>query len=210
MITTFYHYSPFYTTIVHSCQVFFNYFFDFAKFFRYGKIQSGSKGVGMFNLGVLTISDQGSQGRRQDKSGDVIRETMSDCHIVRYEIVPDEADVIAGKLSEWADGGGVDAILTSGGTGLGPRDVTPEATASVIDKTVPGFAEAMRARTLEITPFAMLSRAAAGVRGKCLIINLPGSPKAVQECLEVILPAIPHAVDIIKGKITEHTAPGKG
>ena len=164
----------------------------------------------MFNLGILTISDKGWQGQRQDESGKVIREALSDNHVVKYEIVPDEAHVIAAKLAEWADRGIVDVILTTGGTGLGPRDVTPEATASVIDKVVPGFAEVMRVQTFQATPFAILSRAVAGVRSKCLIINLPGSPKAVRECLEVILPAIPHAVGIIKGEITEHVAPEKG
>ncbi len=163
----------------------------------------------MFNLGILTISDKGWQGQRDDESSKVIRETLLDSRVVKYEIVPDETDVIAGKLAEWADGGSVDVILTSGGTGLSPRDVTPEATLSVVDKVVPGFAEAMRAKTFEATPFAILSRAVAGVRGKCLIINLPGSPKAVRECLEVILPVIPHAMEIIKGEVTEHIAPGK-
>jgi molybdenum cofactor synthesis domain-containing protein len=112
--------------------------------------------------------------------------------------------MIANKLMEWADAGNVDVILTTGGTGLGPRDVTPEATTRVIDRAVPGLAEAMRAGTLPKTPFAILSRAVAGLRGKCLIVNLPGSPRAVRECLEVILPAVPHAVQIITGEITEH------
>jgi len=165
----------------------------------------------MFNSGILTISDKGSQGERYDESGKVIRDSLSqiNSHVVKYEVVPDEVDIIASKLTEWADGGGVDVILTTGGTGLGPRDVTPEATISILDKTVPGFSEAMRAGTFHITPFAILSRAVAGVRGKCLIINLPGSPKAVQECLQVILPAIPHAVEIIKGEVTEHKDMGR-
>ncbi len=163
----------------------------------------------MFNLGILTISDKGWQGQRYDESGKVIRETLLDSRVVKYEVVPDEVDVIAGKLAEWADEGSVDVILTSGGTGLSPRDVTPEATLSVVEKVVPGFAEAMRAKTFGATPYAILSRAVAGVRGKCLIINLPGSPKAVRECLEVILPVIPHAMEIIKGEVTEHIAPGK-
>ena len=165
----------------------------------------------MFNSGILTISDKGSQGERYDESGKVIRDSLSqiNSHVVKYEVVPDEVDIIASKLTEWADGGGVDVILTTGGTGLGPRDVTPEATISILDKTVPGLAEAMRAGTFNITPFAILSRAVAGVRGKCLIINLPGSPKAVQECLQVILPAIPHAVEIIKGEVTEHKDMGR-
>jgi molybdopterin adenylyltransferase len=161
----------------------------------------------MINIGILTISDKGSKGQRQDKSGEVIRDVVAKIKstIVKYDIVPDEADIIAGKLIDWADGGGVDVIFTTGGTGLSRRDVTPETTLSVIDKEVPGIAEAMRAKSLEKTPMAVLSRAVAGLRGQCLIINLPGSPKAVQECLEVVLPAIPHAVDIIKGEVTEHT-----
>jgi molybdopterin adenylyltransferase len=161
----------------------------------------------MINIGILTISDKGSRGQRQDKSGAAIREAVSPLEsvVVKYEIVPDEADILAAKLADWSDGGDVDVIFTTGGTGLGPRDVTPEATLSVIDKEVPGFAEAMRAKSLEKTPTAVLSRAVAGLRGACLIINLPGSPKAVQECLEIILPAIPHAVEIIRGEVTEHT-----
>ena len=161
----------------------------------------------MFSLGILTISDKGSQGQREDKSGEVIKDMLSllDNRIVKYEIIPDEVDVIADKLIEWAGDGSVDVILTTGGTGLGPRDVTPEATLSVVDKVVPGFAEAMRAETFSVTPFAILSRAEAGVRGKCLIINLPGSPKAVRECLEIISPTLPHAVEILRGEVTEHT-----
>jgi len=162
----------------------------------------------MFNLGILTISDKGWRGQRDDASGKVIRDSLSslDSCVLKHEVVPDEADVIAGKLAQWADDGSVDLILTTGGTGLGPRDVTPEATLSVVNKLSPGFAEAMRAETFKMTPFAILSRAVAGVRGKCLIINLPGSPQAVRECLEVILPAIPHAMAILKGEVTEHTA----
>jgi molybdenum cofactor synthesis domain-containing protein len=161
----------------------------------------------MINIGILTISDKGSQGQRQDKSGEVIRDGVAEIKstVVKYEIVPDEKDIIAEILADWADSGMVDVILTTGGTGLSQRDVTPEATLSVIDRSVPGFAEAMRARSLEKTPMAVLSRAVAGLRGQCLIINMPGSPKAVQECLEVVLPAVPHAVDIIKGVVTEHT-----
>jgi len=161
----------------------------------------------MFTAGILTISDKGSRGQRVDESGKVIRDILSslDASVTKYEIVPDEVDVIARKLAQWADDDGVDVILTTGGTGLSVRDVTPEATLSIVDKVAPGFVEAMRAETLKVTPFAVLSRAVAGVRGKCLIINLPGSPKAVKECLEVILKVIPHAVEIIKGEVTEHT-----
>ena len=166
----------------------------------------------MLNLGIVTISDKAWYGQRSDESGKVIRDSLAllNSRVVKYEVVPDEADIIASKLAEWADEGSMDIILTTGGTGLGPRDVTPETTLSVVDKVVPGFAEVMRAQTFSTTPLSMLSRAVAGVRKKCLIINLPGSPKAVRECLEVISPAIPHAVEIIKGEVTEHLAPGTG
>ena len=173
----------------------------------YGKIV-----IPMLNLGILTVSDKGWQGERRDESGMAIKDSLSllDSQLVKYEVVPDEVSFIANKLVEWADDGGVDIILTTGGTGLGPRDVTPEATLSVVHKIVPGFAETMRAKTFHVTPFAILSRAVAGVRGRCLIINLPGSPKAVRECLEVVLPAIPHAVEIVKGEVTEHIDTGGG
>ena len=165
----------------------------------------------MFNLGILTISDKGWQGQRSDESGKTVRDSLSllDSRVVKYEVIPDELDVIAGKLTEWADEGSLDIILTTGGTGLAERDVTPEATLSVVDKVVPGLAEAMRSGTFTMAPMAILSRAVAGIRGKCLIINLPGSPKAVRECLEVILPVIPHAVEIIRGEVTEHTETGR-
>jgi molybdopterin adenylyltransferase len=160
------------------------------------------------NIGILTMSDKGSRGEREDKSGPAIREMVAGIgKVVKYEIIPDDQPLIAETLIEWADGGDVDVILTNGGTGLSARDVTPDATLSVIDKSVPGIAEAMRAKSLTVTPTAMLSRAIAGMRGNCLIINLPGSPKAVRECLEVVLPALPHAVEIIKGTFTEHRIP---
>jgi molybdopterin adenylyltransferase len=160
----------------------------------------------MFNVGILTISDKGSRGEREDKSGEVIREVVAtvESRVVKYGIVPDEEEIIAGKLVEWADSGEMELIVTTGGTGLAKRDVTPEATLSVIDKVVPGIPEVMRLKSLEKTPMAMLSRAVAGLRGRCLIINLPGSPKAVKECLEAVMPAIPHAVEIMNGKFTEH------
>ncbi len=159
----------------------------------------------MFTLGILTISDKGSRGEREDKSGEAIRKIISQfgARVVDYAIIPDEKEVIERKLIEWADKGGVDMIITTGGTGLGPRDVTPEATLDVIDKTIPGFSEAMRAKSLRKTPYAMLSREVCGVRNKTLIINLPGSPQAVLECLPVILPALPHAIEVIKGEAAE-------
>lgn len=159
----------------------------------------------MFTVGVLTISDKGSRGDRQDKSGEAIREVLSslDVSIVNCGMVPDEKDLIVEKLVEWADKDNLDVVVTTGGTGLTPRDVTPEATLAVVDRIVPGFAEVMRAESLKKTPHAMLSRAVVGTRGACLIVNLPGSPKAVRECLQVILPALSHAVETLKGQAGE-------
>ena len=159
----------------------------------------------MLTAGILTISDKGSRGERLDKSGEVIREILSGtgARIAECDIIPDEKELISRKLIRWADGDALDVIITTGGTGLAPRDVTPEATLAVVDRVVPGFAEAMRAESLKKTPHAMLSRAVVGTRGRCLIINLPGSPKAVRECLAVILPALPHAVETLKGQSGE-------
>ena len=159
----------------------------------------------MFTAGILTISDKGSRGERQDKSGEAIREILSkmDVRIVNYDVVPDEKELIVEKLVNWADKDNLDVVITTGGTGLTPRDVTPEATLAVVDRIVPGFAEAMRAESLKKTPHAMLSRAVVGTRGRCLIVNLPGSPKAVRECLQVILPALPHAMETLKGEAGE-------
>ncbi len=156
----------------------------------------------MFSAGILTISDKGAAAERHDRSGEVMRDILSGIGvaILNYAVVPDEHGLIVDKLTEWADSGKVDVLLTTGGTGLTPRDVTPEATLSVLDRVVPGLAEAMRAESLKKTPMAMLSRAVVGTRGKCLIVNLPGSPKAVRECLEVIIPALPHAVETLKGE----------
>ena len=155
--------------------------------------------------GILVVSDKGWSGERPDKSGETARELISRLNpdILKYEVVPDDADVITAKLTEWCDEGCLDLVLTSGGTGLSDRDVTPEATIKVIDKTIPGLTEAMRIETMKKKPEAILSRAVAGSRGKCLIVNLPGSPRAVKECLEVILPVLPHALDILGGKVSE-------
>ncbi len=150
---------------------------------------------------VLTVSDRSSRGEREDRSGPVIEELLGSigAEIKEYRIVPDEQDVISQNLKELSDAVRVDLIVTTGGTGLTPRDVTPEATLEVISKRIPGFEEAMRAESIKITPHGMLSRAVSGLRGRTLIINLPGSPKAVRETLSVILPALPHAVELIKG-----------
>jgi molybdenum cofactor synthesis domain-containing protein len=155
--------------------------------------------------GILVISDKGWRGERLDKSGQTAKEVISQLSldILKYEVVPDEADIISNKLREWCDEGGLDLILTSGGTGLSDRDVTPEATLAVVDKVVPGLTEAMRMETMKRKPEAILSRAVAGSRGKCLIINLPGSPRAVKECLEVILPVLPHALDVLGGRVSD-------
>jgi molybdenum cofactor synthesis domain-containing protein len=155
--------------------------------------------------GILVISDRGWRGERLDKSGQVAKEFISrlGIEVAKYEVVPDEAEIISNKLREWSDAVGLDLIVTSGGTGLSPRDVTPEATLAVIDKIIPGLTEAMRMATMKRKPEAILSRAVAGSRGKCLIVNLPGSPKAVKECLEVILPVLPHALEILGGKTSE-------
>ena len=158
----------------------------------------------MFSIGIITASDKGSRGEREDASGRLIATLLQELGQIRsYKVVADDADQISKEMVIMADQLGVDLILTTGGTGLGPRDVTPEATLAVVDRQVPGIAEAMRAKSLEITSRAMLSRAVAGMRNKTLIINLPGSPKGVQECLEVILPALDHGLAIMKGEASE-------
>ena len=159
----------------------------------------------MLRVGVLTISDKGWRGEREDESGEVIKELVSGlgAQVIKYDIVPDERDFISQRLMEWADAGFLDLVITTGGTGLAERDVTPEATLAVIDKLTPGFAEAMRMESLKKTPLAMLTRAVAGTRKRTLIINLPGSPKGVRECLEIILPALPHAIEVIRGEAGE-------
>jgi len=150
---------------------------------------------------VITLSDKGSRGEREDESGRVIREMIAGigAAVEHYAILPDEKQIIIDALAGLSDSGGIDLFLTTGGTGVAPRDVTPEATLSVIDRELPGMAEAMRAESLKKTPRAMISRAVAGIRKQTLIVNLPGSPKAVRENLAVVLAALPHAIEKIKG-----------
>jgi molybdopterin adenylyltransferase len=151
-------------------------------------------------FGILTASDRSSRGERPDLSGPALGNfiTTQGWTVSCTTIVPDERDAICETLSTWADGGGVDIILTTGGTGFAPRDVTPEATNLVIDRQAPGLAEAMRSESWKVTPHAILSRAVAGLRGRVLIINLPGNPKAAVENLQVLVPILAHAVELLK------------
>ncbi len=155
----------------------------------------------MIQAGVLTLSDKGSRGEREDLSGPEAARMLREAGIetVHAEVVPDEAEIISAKLVEFADVRGLDLVVTTGGTGVSPRDVTPDATLKVIDREIPGMAEAMRRESMLKTPHAMISRAVAGIRGQTLIVNLPGSPKGVRENLAVILPALKHAIEKIKG-----------
>jgi molybdopterin adenylyltransferase len=157
---------------------------------------------------LLTVSDSASRGARLDTSGPAIRELIVGIggEVVRSHVVADERARIAHTLRTWCDAGGLDIVLTTGGTGLGPRDVTPEATLDVAERLVPGIAEAMRAAGLRHTPTAMLSRGVAAVRGSTLIVNLPGSEKGVRESLAAILDVLPHAAELLRGQ-TEHRAP---
>jgi len=155
-----------------------------------------------YEVAILTVSDRGSSGLREDLSGPAIRDFLEsskiDFQLIYREIVPDEQEKIIQKLLFWSDEH-ISLILTTGGTGFSPRDITPEATLAVIERQAPGFAEAMRSESRKITPHAMISRAVSGIRKQSLIINLPGSIKGVQECLAVILPAVPHALDKLMG-----------
>jgi molybdenum cofactor synthesis domain-containing protein len=150
-------------------------------------------------VGILTLSDRSASGERADVSGPALADLIraQGWSVAKQEILPDDESTICATLIQWADHGQVDLILTTGGTGFSPRDVTPEATSAVIRRDAPGLAEAMRAESLKKTPHAMLSRAVAGIRGRTLIVNLPGSPKGALENLQTILPVIPHAVQLL-------------
>lgn len=158
----------------------------------------------MHSIGIITVSDRSSRGERQDLSGPAIEKwaETNEYHIETTTIVPDSLDAIKTALIAFSEKK-INLIVTTGGTGMAPRDVTPEATLEVIEKQVPGFAEVMRTKSLEITPHAMLSRAVSGIRKQSLIINLPGSPKAAIENLEFIKKALPHAIDLIKDDVTD-------
>lgn len=156
-------------------------------------------------VAVLTISDRSARGERPDQSGPALVEAVEQRGgtVVALEVIADERRLIETTLRRLVAGGQVDLILTTGGTGIAPRDVTPEATLAVVQKRLAGMAEAMRARSLEVTPHAMLSRAEAGVAGTCLIVNLPGSPKGAVECFQVVAPALPHAIELLHGTAQE-------
>ena len=151
-------------------------------------------------FGILTASDRSARGERPDLSGPALAELIASqgWEVLCQAVVPDDLTVLRETLIAWAERGDLDIILTTGGTGFAPRDVTPEATLAIVDRLAPGLAEAMRAASLQVTPHAMLSRAVAGIRGQVLIINLPGSPKAAVENLQVVLPVLTHAVELLR------------
>ncbi|SDG34902.1 molybdopterin adenylyltransferase [Desulfosporosinus hippei] len=159
----------------------------------------------MLRVGIITASDKGSRGEREDLSGPTLGKLVQeiDGEVVMYIVLPDDQAQLEATMCQWADELNLDLILTTGGTGFSIRDVTPEATLAVADRMVPGIAEVMRMESLKVTPKAMLSRAIAVIRKRTLIINMPGSPKAVRECFAAIAPAIPHGIQILKGEASE-------
>lgn len=182
----------------------------FAKVIEEGTIMAGQaiKIIPILRVAILTVSDKGSTGERVDLSGPALAQSLEGkASMMVQDIVPDDFDLIKAKLIAYAEEG-LDLVFTTGGTGFAPRDVTPEATLAVVERLAPGISEAIRAQSLKVTPFAMLSRAVAGIRGKTLIINFPGSPKAVLECLDVFLPVMNHAVETLRGDAYECAQPG--
>lgn len=159
-----------------------------------------------WKVGIVTVSDGCAYGKRQDTSGSLLRQLCQDWDVIEHRVIPDEQREIEETLKQLADQKGCNLILTTGGTGFAPRDVTPEATKAVIHKEAPGICEAMRAVTAAHTKYAILSRAVAGIRNQTLIVNLPGSPKGVQECFDAISGVLPHALQILSGN-TSHSSP---
>lgn len=158
----------------------------------------------MYTVGILTSSDSSAQGEREDESGRVIDElaTAAGFSVTMREVVPDDYDTIVDRLTRWSEQ--VNVVLTTGGTGFGPRDVTPEATRAVAERLAPGLSEIMRYKTSEFTTLSYLSRGVSGTRGGCLIVNLPGSPRGVRQCLDVLLPLLPHALQTMEGPTQQH------
>lgn len=181
-----------------------------------GQHAHGPAAGGQMNVGILTCSDRGARGERADVSGPTIHNLVVDRlggKVAQYKVVPDDRGAIESTLVEWVDEGRLDLIFTTGGTGFSPRDVTPEATRAVVDREAPALTQAMLFESLRITPYAMLTRATAGIRKRTLIVNLPGSPKALTENFEAVAEVLPHAVDIVRGVDTHadrHGAHGAG
>ena len=163
-------------------------------------------------FGILTLSDRSARGERADSSGPALLRVIEEqgWSVARQGLLPDEEPAIRAVLIEWADSGDMDVILTTGGTGVAPRDVTPEATRAVLERDVPGLAEAMRSASLRITPHAMLSRIVTGIRKRTLIINLPGSPKGALENLQVVMPVLPHAIQLLREESASEETHGSG
>ncbi|MCS7281222.1 MAG: molybdopterin adenylyltransferase [Desulfobacterota bacterium] len=157
-----------------------------------------------YKAAIVTVSDKGSRGEREDKSGPSVRALLEDKYLVeKIIVVPDEEETISTTIAKLIDEEGIDLVITTGGTGISPRDVTPEATKRVIEKELPGFSEIMRVESYKITPHGIISRGICGIRKKSLIINLPGSPKAAKECLSFVIDAIPHTLSKLKGSTEE-------
>jgi molybdenum cofactor synthesis domain-containing protein len=164
----------------------------------------------MIRAAILTSSDQGAAGTRADTSGDLLQRLLTEAGatVVARTLLPDDRAAIGAQLAAWADSGDIDLIVTTGGTGLGLRDVTPEATMDVLERQAPGIAEALREEGRRSTPLAALSRGVAGTRGRCLIVNLPGSPRAVEESFVALQPLLSHAVETMLGPIQQHPTAG--
>jgi len=179
----------------------------FIRVIEEGEIKVGDpiEVVPFIKVGILTCSDRGARGEKEDVSGPLLKDLVKDIGgiVLDYAVVPDEKELIIEKLIDMVDNKKLDLVLTTGGTGFGPRDVTPEATQVVIQRNTPGIAEAMRLESMKVTPMAMLSRGVAGIRRKSLIINLPGSAKAVQECFQAIAPALPHGLEVLRGMVQD-------